>query len=34
MRDVAIIGVGLSKFGERWDVGIRELAVEAGIDAF
>ena len=34
MRDVAIIGVGLSKFGERWDVGVRDLAVEAGIAAF
>lgn len=33
MRRVAIIGVGFSKFGERWDKGLRELALEAGIAA-
>ncbi len=33
MRDVAIIGVGLSKFGERWDSGIKELMAEAGLMA-
>ena len=29
MRDVAIIGVGHSKFGNRYDVRIDELAWEA-----
>lgn len=32
-RDVAIIGIGLTKFGEHWSKGIRELAVEAGMKA-
>ncbi len=33
MRDVAIIGVGLTKFGELWDVSFRELIMEAGARA-
>ncbi|MEM4295189.1 MAG: hypothetical protein QXS91_00015, partial [Candidatus Anstonellales archaeon] len=33
MRRVAIIGAGISKFGERWDKGLRDLALEAGISA-
>ncbi|MEM0201364.1 MAG: thiolase domain-containing protein [Candidatus Micrarchaeaceae archaeon] len=33
MRDVAIIGIGLTKFGERWEYGMRELMAEAGIKA-
>ncbi len=33
MRRVAIIGIGITKFGEHWDKGIRELALEAGIKA-
>ncbi len=33
MRDVAIIGVGLTKFGERWEVGLRGLMAEAGLAA-
>jgi len=33
MRDVAIIGVGMTKFGERWDKGLRDLVVEAGVNA-
>ncbi len=33
MRDVAIIGVGLTKFGERWEYGMRELMAEAGVKA-
>ena len=33
MRDVAIIGVGLTKFGERWESGLRELMAEAGLAA-
>ncbi len=33
MRDVAVVGVGLSKFGERWDSGLKELMAEAGVAA-
>ncbi len=33
MRDVAIVGVGLTKFGERWNSGLKELMAEAGIVA-
>ncbi len=33
MRDVAVIGVGLTKFGELWDVSFRELIIEAGARA-
>ncbi len=33
MRDVAIVGVGMTKFGEHWNKGFRELVVEAGIKA-
>lgn len=33
MRDVAIIGVGLTRFGERWEHGLRELMAEAGLNA-
>ena len=33
MREVAVIGVGLSKFGERWDSGLKELMAEAGLGA-
>ena len=33
MRDVAIIGVGLTKFGERWSSGLKELMGEAGLAA-
>ncbi len=32
-RRVAIIGVGFSRFGERWDKGLRDLALEAGVNA-
>ncbi|RME79943.1 MAG: thiolase domain-containing protein [Methanobacteriota archaeon] len=32
-RKVAIIGVGFAKFGERWDKGLRDLALEAGTAA-
>ncbi len=32
-RDVAIIGVGLAKFGERWNAGLKELMAEAGLQA-
>jgi acetyl-CoA C-acetyltransferase len=30
---VAILGMGCSKFGERWDCGAEELIVEAGLEA-
>ena len=33
MRDVAIIGIGLTKFGEHWDKGIRDLIAEASLKA-
>ncbi len=33
MRRVAIIGAGMTKFGEHWEKGFRELVVEAGIRA-
>ena len=31
MRPVSIIGVGCTKFGERWDSSLRDLAIEAGV---
>ena len=33
MRDVAIIGVAQTKFGELWDTSFRELIAEAGLGA-
>ena len=33
MRDVAIIGVGVTKFGELWDKSFRQLISEAGAKA-
>ena len=30
MRDVAVIGVGCTTFGEKWDTSFRDLFVEAG----
>jgi len=33
LRDVAIIGVSQTKFGELWDVSFRDLITEAGIKA-
>ena len=33
MRDVAVIGVGLTKFGELWDKSFRQLIAEAGSHA-
>ncbi len=30
MRDVAVIGIGCTTFGEKWSSGFRELFVEAG----
>lgn len=33
MRDVYILGVGSTKFGELWDSSLRELASEAGLKA-
>jgi acetyl-CoA C-acetyltransferase len=31
MRSVSIIGTGVTKFGEHWELGLRELVAEAGI---
>jgi acetyl-CoA C-acetyltransferase len=33
MRDVAIIGVGCTKFGEMWERSFRDIVVEAGVQA-
>ncbi len=33
MRDVAIIGVGLTKFKEHWELSLRDLFVEAALKA-
>ncbi|MBI5046500.1 thiolase domain-containing protein [Candidatus Micrarchaeota archaeon] len=33
MRRVAIIGAGMTQFGEHWEYGFRELVVEAGVRA-
>ena len=33
MRDVAVIGIGLTKFGELWEKSFRGLITEAGIKA-
>ena len=33
MRDVAVIGLGLTKFGELWDKSFRQLIAEAGSKA-
>jgi len=32
-RDVAIIGVGITKYGEHWNLGLKDLITEAGIKA-
>ncbi len=33
MRDVAIIGIGMTKFGELWEKSLRDIAVEAALKA-
>lgn len=33
MREVAVVGIGLTEFGEKWDSSFRELCVEAGAKA-
>jgi len=33
LRDVAIIGIGQTKYGEHWKRSLRDLAVEAGLKA-
>ncbi|MBE6493815.1 MAG: thiolase domain-containing protein [Methanosphaera stadtmanae] len=33
MRDVAIVGVAQTKFGELWNASFRDLVVEAGVNA-
>ena len=32
--EVAIIGMGCSKFGERWNDGLDDLAIEAAYEAY
>lgn len=33
MREVAIIGVGMTQFGELWDMGIRDMFADAALSA-
>jgi acetyl-CoA C-acetyltransferase len=33
MREVAVIGTGMTRFGELWDSSLRDLCVEAGLKA-
>lgn len=33
MKKVAVVGVGMSKFGELWNKSLRDLVIEAGINA-
>ncbi len=33
MRDVAILGAGMTRFGELWDRSFREIGIEAGLGA-
>src|SRR3970040_694764 len=33
MREVAVIGIGETQFGELWDKSFRELGIEAGLKA-
>src|SRR3989338_7905704 len=33
MRNVAVVGVGQTKFGEHWDKSIRDMIIEAGLAA-
>ncbi len=33
MRDVAILGAGMTRFGELWDRSFREIGIEAGFQA-
>lgn len=33
MRKVAIVGVGMTEFGEHWELGFRELIAQAGVRA-
>ncbi|MEM2753925.1 MAG: thiolase domain-containing protein, partial [Nitrososphaerota archaeon] len=33
LRDVAVVGIGMTKFGERWDKQLRDLFVEAANEA-
>ncbi|MFH1489585.1 MAG: acetyl-CoA acetyltransferase, partial [Pseudomonadota bacterium] len=31
---VAIVGMGCTRFGERWDMGVEDLLVEAAYEAY
>lgn len=33
MRDVAVIGIGITRFGELWERSFRDIGIEAGIKA-
>ena len=34
MRDVAIIGIGMTKFGELWNDSLRDISVKAALNCF
>ena len=33
MREVAIIGIGDTRFGELWDLSFRQMGIQAGLAA-
>lgn len=33
IRDIAVVGIGMTRFGQLWDVGVREMAEEALLKA-
>jgi len=33
MREVAVIGIGITKFGELWDYSFRQIGIQAGLEA-
>ncbi len=33
MRDVAVLGIGQTRFGELWDLSFREIGIDAGLQA-
>lgn len=33
MREVAVLGIGMTRFGELWDRSFREIGIEAGLEA-
>jgi acetyl-CoA C-acetyltransferase len=33
MREVAVLGAGITQFGELWESSLRELGIQAGLEA-